>query len=222
MKIKYLGHSCFKISGKSDSSENITIITDPFDPKAVGLSLPQQEADIITISHDHSDHNFVDKVKAKDERLFVADTPGEYEVNDLRIYGIKSYHDDTEGKERGLNNIFVYDFQEARVAHLGDLGHGLTSDQIEELENVEILIVPIGGIYTIDAKKAWEVVEDLEPLFVIPMHFRTDKHLPTYKDLATIDDFISKAGIKIEERDELNVKGKEDLPTTPTIIKLSY
>ena len=103
MKIKYLGHSCFKISGKSDQGDNVTIIADPFDPKFTGLPFTQQEADIVTISHHHRDHDYLEKIKAKNGELFVAEDPGEYEVKNLRIYGINGWHDDKQDKERGRN-----------------------------------------------------------------------------------------------------------------------
>ncbi len=222
MKIKYLGHSCFKITGKSDASSNVTVVTDPFDSKMVGLSLPQQEADIVTVSHHHTDHDFTEKVKPKGENLFIADTPGEYEIQGLRIYGVKSYHDDKGGKERGSNTIFIYDFEEARVAHLGDLGHPLNSDQIEELENVEILIVPVGGFYTIDAKAAWDVIDDIEPLIVIPMHYKTDKHAKGFDNVSGVEEFLSKPGININNQEELSVKSKADLPTALAIVNLSF
>lgn len=221
MKIKYLGHSCFKISGKSDQGDNVTIITDPFDPKFTGLSFTQQEADIVTISHHHRDHDYLEKIKAKNGDLFVAEDPGEYEVKNLRIYGINGWHDNKQGKERGRNTSYIYDFGEARIAHLGDIGHELTSDQIEQLENIEILMLPIGGTYTINPKEAIEVIEELEPLIVIPMHYKTDKHSKEFDELSTLKDFLSLTGSKVESTDELIIKDKSSLPTNLTIYDLS-
>ena len=221
MKIKYLGHSSFKITGKSDEDQNITIVTDPFDAKSVGFNFPTTEADIVTISHNHADHNSTEKIKPKEGNLFIADTPGEYEVADMRIYGLNSFHDNKSGSERGNNTIFIYDFKEARVAHLGDIGHDLTSDLIEELENVEILMIPTGGVYTIDIKLALEIIGEIEPLIVIPMHFKTDKHNASYKDLSSLDDFIAKASLPVQNVEELTIKTKSDLPNTLTIFNIA-
>jgi len=222
MKIKYLGHSSFKITGKSDIEQNITIVTDPFDAKAVGFNFPTTETDIVTISHAHPDHNSLEKIKPKEKALFTADTPGEYEIADMRIYGLKSYHDNTEGADRGNNTIFIYDFKEARIAHLGCIGHDLNSDLIEELKNVEILMIPIGGTYTIDIKQALEIIEEIEPLIAIPMHYKTDKHNASYKDLSTLEEFIAKASLPVQNLDELNIKSKSDLPNTLTIYNLAF
>lgn len=222
MKITYLGHSSFKITGKSDSGENITIVTDPFDSKMLGFNFPTTEADIVTISHDHEDHNVLEKIKSKEKELFVAKNPGEFEVNDLRIYGYKSFHDDKNGAERGPNTIFSYDFKEARVAHLGDLGHELDSDTIEELENVEVLFVPVGGHFTMDVKTVMSVIDDIEPLIVIPMHYKTPKHSATFKDLITLEEFFEKSGYKGDAVDEIVIKDKADLPNGLTIIPLTF
>ena len=222
MKITALGHSSFKITGKSDNGENITVITDPFDAKMLGFNYPTTEPDIVSISHQHPDHNSLDKIKAKNENLFVADTPGEFEINDLRIYGHKSFHDDKEGKERGSNTIFTYDFKEARIAHLGDLGHELNSNLIEELENIEILFVPVGEGYTMNTKAIMSVIDDLEPLIVIPMHYKTDKHSADFKDLLTLEQFYEKTGYKGESKDEIVIKDKSDLPSGLTIVPLNF
>lgn len=223
MKIKYLGHSSFKITGKTLNGEQITVITDPFDKKEVGLNFPSQSGDIITISHHHSDHNNVENIKGTDktDEPFVIDTPGEYEVKGLRIFGLKSYHDDKQGKERGSNTIYVYDFEEARIAHLGDLGHPLESNQLEELEGIEILMVPVGGDYTINPETAMQVIESIEPLIVIPMHYKTSKHSGSFDKLATLEDFLNEAGVQAETKDEVSIKTKSDLPQNLTIIPLS-
>ena len=222
MKINYLGHSSFRIKGKSNNGDQVTVVVDPFDPKSTGLTYPKQTADIVTISHHHPDHDFVEKVEKSGEKdLFIIDTPGEYEVCGLRIFGVHSFHDDKQGKKRGPNTIYIYDFEEARVAHLGDLGHELTADEMEELENIEILIVPVGGIYTIDPKIAMQVVESIEPMIVIPMHYKTDKHNDSFEKLATLEDFIKEAGVETKPETELNIKSKSDLPQVLTIVSLA-
>ena len=147
------------------------------------------------------------------------DTPGEYEIKDLIINGLKSYHDDKQGAERGKNTIFIFDFEEARVMHLGDLGHKLTTEQLDDLEeDIDILIIPIGGGYTIDPKTAMEVIEQIEPAVVIPMHFKTDAHNESYKDLSTVEEFVSAMGITPEKVSEYTLKAHKDLPAELTII----
>lgn len=219
MKIRYIGHSSFKISGKSQFGEEVTVITDPFDSKSVGITYPKQTADVVTLSHHHDDHNKIENI---DGDPVVIETPGEYEVKGLRIFGLKSYHDDKKGSERGKNTIYIYDFMEARIAHLGDLGHPLESDQLEELENIDILMVPVGGIYTIDSKIAMQVIESIEPSVTIPMHYKTTKHSKDYADLAELNTFLNEAGVEVEPEKELSIKSHNDLTQIKNILPLSF
>ena len=223
MKIKYLGHSSFKITGKSQFGEEVTLITDPFNTKEVGLNYPKQAADVVTLSHQHGDHNAVENIEGEPKENYVLiDTPGEFEVKGLRIFGLKSYHDDKHGEERGTNVIYVYDFMEARVAHLGDLGHTLESDQLEQLENIDILITPVGGVFTINPKTAVEVIEDLSPMVTIPMHYKTPKHSATFDQLATLEDFIKEVGAgNVEPQKELSIKSHNDLDQMNNIFPLA-
>lgn len=221
MQIKYLGHSSFKIKGKTYSGKDVTVVTDPFKPEAVGkLKFPKTEAQIVTLSHHHDDHNAVENVTGQENADFVVlDTPGEYEIKDLIINGLKSYHDDKQGAERGKNTIFVFDFEEARVMHLGDLGHKLTTEQLDLIEeDIDILIIPVGGGYTIDPKTAGEVIEQIEPAIVIPMHYRTDAHNTDYKDLYTIEDFINESGVTPERVSDFTLKAHKDLPAELTYL----
>lgn len=221
MKIKYLGHSSFNITGKGLYGEQVTVVTDPFDKKDVGLPYSKQTADIVTISHDHADHNAIQNIEGTEpDNYKLITTPGEYEIKGVRIFGVKSFHDDKQGKERGDNTIFIYDFAEARVAHLGDLGHKLDSNQQEALENVDIIIVPVGGIYTVDAKTALEVAEAEDPKIIIPMHYKTDKHAATYSQLGTLQDFMKEAGTQTEPQKDLSIKTRSDLPLELSIIPL--
>lgn len=166
MRIKWLGHSCFKIT----TSKGIRILTDPFDDN-VGYPLPQVEADIVTISHPHFDHNFVDCVKGNFE---VVSKVGNFYVKDINITGVHTYHDEENGKKRGDNIAYVFDADGIRLCHLGDLGHVLTPAQVEMIGRVDILLIPVGGTFTIDAEKALEIVKLLRPKMVIPMHYKTD------------------------------------------------
>lgn len=183
MKIKWLGHSCFKIT----SSKGIRILTDPFDDN-VGYKIPSVEADIVTTSHSHYDHNFVDCVMGNFE---VLDKVGNFYVKDIPILGVPTYHDNEAGAKRGDNIVYVFEVDGIRVCHLGDLGHILNPEQIVMLGKIDVLMIPVGGNYTINAEEAIEVVEALKPKIVIPMHYKT----PVIKfDIATVDEFIDKMG----------------------------
>lgn len=222
MNIKYLNHSSFKIIGRTPTGIEISIVTDPFVPESVGYNYPEQKAHIVSLSHHHDDHNNINAVEGIDNNTpIVLDTPGEYEIGGLIVNGIKSYHDDAEGSKRGPNTIYTYDFSEARIAHLGDLGHKLEPEQSEDLENIDILMIPVGGFYTIDAKTAAEIVEELEPSVVIPMHYKTPKHTESYKDLETLETFIKELGIPSQEVKEYSIKAKKDLPNELTLIVFS-
>ena len=204
MNITYLGHSCFKIEEKING-ENIVIITDPFG-KETGLKVPNIEADIVSVSHDHFDHNNHDSLRGKP---FVVDTAGEFDVKGVIIEGVRSYHDDKDGKERGANIIFRFDIEGISIAHLGDLGQVLDNKQLDKLGGVDILFIPVGGKYTLDAKKAVEVISQVEPRIVIPMHYKTkDSKI----DIEGVDKFIKELGIEPNYEDKLKIS-KKDLPT---------
>ena len=223
MKINYLGHSSFIISGNGHDEQKVTLVTDPFDPKMLGLPYHKQDADIVTCSHEgHGDHDWYEGIKKVDEKdYFLINTPGEYEIRGVRIFGIKSFHDDKQGKERGQNTIFVFDFEEARIAHLGDLGHPLDSEQIEALEGVDILMVPVGGTFTIDSRQAVNVIEEIEPKIVIPMHYKVEGMTPAFEKLETLEDFLKEAGIDVKESEDLKIKSKSDLPQDTTYMPMS-
>jgi len=201
MTITWLGHSCFKIEDKE-----VRVITDPFDA-SVGLKVPRLETDIVTISHDHQDHNNLEAIKGNS---FIIRGPGEYEVKNVFVYGIPSYHDKSEGKERGTNTIYLIEMEDIKIAHLGDLGQSsLTNEQLESLDGVDILMIPIGGIYTINAKEAVDIINQIEPRIVIPMHYK----VPGLKiNLDGLDKFCKEIGIcKKEAIDKLRIT-KKDLP----------
>ena len=203
MLITWIGHSCFKIQDKN-GPDGIVVVTDPFDKK-VGLKPPAFEANIITVSHDHFDHN---NVKSLRGNSFVIDSAGEYDVKGVSVQGVEAYHDDKHGKERGLNIIYRIELDDISIAHLGDLGHTLENKQLEVLAGTDILLVPVGGKYTLDAKQAVEVVSQIEPRIVIPMHYK----VPGLKlDIAGVDEFIKEMGIKPTEEEKLKIQ-KKDLP----------
>jgi L-ascorbate metabolism protein UlaG (beta-lactamase superfamily) len=205
MQISWLGQSCFKIQSK-----DTTIITDPYG-ESIGRKLPPRlNADIVTVSHQHEDHN---NTTALSGTPFIIDTPGEYEIKGVFIQGIPAAHDDKNGAERGTSTIYLFNFEEIKLAHLGDLGAVLTDEQLEKLEGVDILLVPVGGVYTIDGKQAAEVVNQIEPRIVIPMHYA----IPGLKyKLHSIDKFCDEMGVKTNGAEEKFRISKKELPVEET------
>ncbi|WP_427337845.1 MBL fold metallo-hydrolase [Caloranaerobacter sp. DY30410] len=166
MKVKYLGHACFKIT----TNKGIRIMTDPFD-ETVGYEIPRDEVDIVTTSHDHFDHNYI---KGPTGDFEVVNKVGNFYVKDVPITGVATYHDKQQGSERGSNVVYIFTIGDLRVCHLGDLGHIPDSKQIEAIGKVDVLMIPVGGVYTIDADEAKEVVDLINPKIVIPMHYKTE------------------------------------------------
>ncbi len=208
MLITYLGYSCFKLQDKT-GPEGITVITDPFDKK-IGLKEPHFEADIVTVSHNHDDHNNIGAIRGNP---FIIDTAGEYDIKGVSVMGIDSYHDDKEGKERGKNIIYRVEIDDLLVVHLGDLGQKqLDTKQLEKLEGTDILLVPVGGKLTINAKEAVEIIAQIEPRIVIPMHYKV-KNLKI--DLDGVEKFIKEIGLKPRHEEKLKIS-KKDLPQEET------
>lgn len=164
MIIRWLGHACFHCQG-----EGISLLTDPFDEE-VGYPLPQVEADIVTVSHDHYDHNAVSLLPGDPE---VVREAGNYHFQSLEIKGFPVFHDEVRGAKRGENIIFVWEMDGLRLCHLGDLGHLLDEATVKNIGEIDILMVPVGGVFTIDAREARDVVAQLQPRLVIPMHYKT-------------------------------------------------
>lgn len=203
MLLTWIGHSCFKIQDKN-GPDGIVVVTDPFDKK-IGLKPPAFEASIVTVSHGHDDHNNVKSLKGNP---FIIDCAGEYDIKGVSVQGVESYHDDKHGKERGLNTIYRIEIDNISIGHLGDLGHILENKQLEVLAGIDILLVPVGGKYTLDAKQAVEVVSQIEPRMVIPMHYK----VPGLKfDIDGVDKFIKEMGINPTEEEKLKIS-KKDLP----------
>lgn len=211
MEIIFLGHSSFKLKSK-----NSQVITDPFADN-IGFKFPKIEANIVTVSHDHDDHNNTSQILGNPK---IISGPGEYEVGGVSIIGISSFHDNSKGTERGLNTIYVLEMDKLRIVHLGDLGHRLEDKILEDIGEVDILMIPVGGEYTIGPVEAVDIVTNLEPKIVIPMHY----HLPglnpgMFSKLETVDNFISKAGLAVEHLPKLVVK-KEDFNEQQRLVVL--
>ncbi|ADL67797.1 Zn-dependent hydrolase of the beta-lactamase fold-like protein protein [Thermoanaerobacterium thermosaccharolyticum DSM 571] len=210
MKIRYFGHSCFKITLDS----GIRIVTDPFD-QTVGYPLPDTEADIVTSSHSHFDHNYFKAVRGD---FKIVNTPGQHDIDGVHIKGISTFHDDEHGAKRGKNIVFVINADNIKVCHAGDLGHILTDDMLKEIGDIDVLMIPVGGYYTIDDRQAVKVIEQLKPKLTIAMHYRTSNvNLP----IETVDNFLRMAGGQKIQSNEIEIK-KDDLEGKSEVIALNY
>lgn len=194
MEIKYLGHASFLIKTKTAK-----VVTDPFNSEMVGFKFPKTEADIITVSHHHHDHDQVDSVSLPPtgEPPLVIDMPGEFEKMGVRVFGFKSFHDDKEGSERGENILYKIEAEGVSVLHCGDLGFIPEDSFLDVIGDVDILMVPTGGFYTIDPGQASELVKKIEPSVVIPMHFNHGKlNKKNFSQLSPVEEFTKKFGIE--------------------------
>jgi len=211
LKIKYLGHSAFVIT----SDSGVRIITDPYTTSPdLTYGEIRTTADVVTVSHNHSDHCNVAAVGGNPQVMRRAEVST---AKDIKFKGIISYHDDEGGRMRGGNIIFCFEVDRLRLCHLGDLGHLLDDKQLREIGKVDILLIPVGGYYTIDAKVATEVCEQLKPGVIIPMHYRTDKGLPA---IAGVDEFLrGKPKVKWLDTSQVEFKAGE-LPDAGQIIVL--
>jgi L-ascorbate metabolism protein UlaG (beta-lactamase superfamily) len=192
--------------------KDAVIITDPYD-KSLGLGTLNQKADIVTISHEHAHHNTLSGIKGDP---FVVRGPGEFEVRGVFITGVWTFADSEGGKERGRNNVFLFHLDDVVVCHLGSLGHTLSAPQIEALGDVDVLMVPVGGNTSLTATKATEVISQLEPKVVIPMHYGTGREQVT---LDTLDKFMKEMGLKEwEARDKLSLRSSDLGETTQVMV----
>ena len=212
MKIKFLGHATFIIT----SNKGVKIITDPYavEPGFLEYGEITESADVVTVSHGHSDHSNVAGVKGNPE---VVNRAGRSEAGGIESRGIASSHDDEGGSLRGDNLVFCFKVDGVRVCHLGDLGHRLDDKQLKEIGRVDVLLVPVGGKYTIDAKVAAEVCNQIKPRVTIPMHYKTAKGIP---GISGVEEFLSgKANVSRPDSSQAEFKPGE-LPATGQIIVL--
>lgn len=209
MDITWLGHSCFRIKGNQ-----AVIITDPFPPD-MGYTLGKQTANIVTVSHQHPSHSYVQGIGGE-PRLIKG--PGEYEISNVLIIGIATFHDSVKGQSRGKNTTYLMEIDGVAVCHLGDIGHVLNDEQVEEMGNVDVLLLPVGGVNTINAAMAAEVIRKLEPKAVIPMHYKT----PALKrELDPVEDFLKEMGMgQVEPRPKFSVS-RSNLPLSTQVFVLS-
>jgi len=208
MLFNWYGQSCFRIQG-----DRAVVVTDPYDQN-YGLRLPRLTADIVTISHDHGDHNNVEAVKGTEHNAnpFIITDVGEYEVRDVLVTGIASSHDSSSGSERGSNIIYRLEIDDVSIAHLGDLGHPLENGQLQKLEGVDILLIPVGGVYTIDGKTAVQIINQIEPRLIIPMHYKIPGLKLNGKMVDGLEGFCKEIGICPKEPTNKLKISKKDLP----------
>jgi len=214
MKVKWYGHASFRIS----SEKGLKIIIDPYEAGgfggAIGYGKIPDIVDIVLVSHDHADHNYVQGLPGSPK---IVKGSGSHRVSSLEIRGIATYHDGTKGSERGENTIFCFVLDGLRVCHLGDLGHVPSEQLAKEIGPVDVLLTPVGGLYTIDPAQATQTVQKLNSRVTIPMHFKTPQcGFP----LAAVEEFTKgKPGVKILKASEVEIK-KETLPASPEIVVL--
>ncbi len=211
MKIKYLGHSAFIIT----SDKGLKIITDPYKTSpSLTYGAITESADIVTISHEHLDHCNLAAVRGNPE---VVKGAGRVVVKGIEFNGITSYHDEAKGRMRGNNTIFCFEVDGMRVCHLGDLGHLLDDRQVREMGDVDILFIPVGGYFTIDARAASQVCNQLKPRVIMPIHYKTEKGIP---GISGVDEFIrGKDNVTRLDLSEVEFK-RGELPATSQIMVL--
>ncbi|MCX6650790.1 MAG: MBL fold metallo-hydrolase [Methanomassiliicoccales archaeon] len=163
MKVIWHMHSCFEVD------DTVTVVTDPHDGRSIGVKPPSLKADLVLISHDHFDHNAVRVVKG--EYIVIKDVAPKV-IKGVEVRGIPAFHDDVQGEKRGRINIFHFTLDGVRFCHLGDLGHMLSEQQLKDLGPVDVLFIPVGGVFTLDGAQAQKLVRDIGPKVAIPMHFR--------------------------------------------------
>lgn len=215
MDIYWLGQACFRIKGK-----NAQVVIDPYDPTFTGLKLPKDlSADIVLSTHEHQDHNNTAAVTSTNSKPMVFSEPGEYEVLGVVITAIDAFHDSTNGSERGKNTIFHLMFDGLNIVHLGDLGQlELTETQVAQIGQTDILLVPVGSVYTIDGKQAAAIVVQLEPKIIIPMHYKIDE---LKFELEGIEKFLKEMGAEgIIAQPKLSIT-KDKLPEEPQVVVLA-
>lgn len=215
MEITYLGHAAFKLKNK-----NGVVIMDPYDDATTGLVLGKQSADIVTVSHSHPDHSAWQKINAttQREKPFIIKEAGEYEVGGISVFGVESWHDKEEGAIKGPNIIYTVLMDGVNVCHLGDLAHPLSDEQVARIGEVDVLMAPVGGRFSLDPKEAIEIMNRLEPKYFIPMHYRTGAHNPEFfSELKPLTDFLNEYGIAPTPVKKLEV-AKDRLPEEMEVV----
>ena len=187
MDVTWLGHGCFRLRGRGAA-----VVTDPY-PPSIGLKLSRMDAEVVTVSHEHGNHSFTQAVR---EGAYEIRGPGEYEVAGVSVIGVATYHDAQKGAQEGRNTVYLIEIDDVRVCHLGDLGHRLDDAEAEAVASPDVLLVPVGGHSTLSAAQAAEVVRQLEPRYVVPMHYAISG---LKLQLDPIDRFLKEMGVTSPE-----------------------
>jgi L-ascorbate metabolism protein UlaG (beta-lactamase superfamily) len=186
LDVTWLGHGCFRLRGRGAAA-----VTDPY-PPSIGLKLSRLEADLVTVSHSHENHSYTQVVRD----AYEINGPGEYEVAGISVIGVPTFHDSEKGARKGRNTVYLLEIDDVRVCHLGDLGHRLDDAEAEAISSPDVLLVPVGGRNAMNAAQAAEVVRQLEPRYVVPMHYA----IPGLKrELDSIDRFLKEMGVTASE-----------------------
>lgn len=203
LTFEWYGQACFKIENST------TLVTDPHNGETIGLNPPPADvADLITISHEHHDHASGEGIVGREESTTVRDL-GEHNAHDVKLKGIQSFHDKARGEKRGKNIVFIFELGGNRVCHLGDLGHELDEETIQEIGTVDVLMTPVGGNYTINGAEAAALTEQINPRVVIPMHFWVEG---LTVDISGPEEFLEEIGFtyEITEKDRLVLEEKPE------------
>lgn len=206
LQIRWHGHSCFEITN------DVTIVTDPHDGRSIGIPAPNVTGDIILVSHNHYDHNSVKSVEKENSKIVTDER--KRTIGTIQINGIPAYHDTAHGERRGGMILYKFTCEDITFCHLGDLGHELDEKTIQQIGKIDILFIPVGGNYTIDAEQAWHVIQTLKPKITIPMHYRIEGlSIP----IAGIEPFLELSRFKIlKVGNEIDIE-KDDLPKEPEV-----
>jgi L-ascorbate metabolism protein UlaG (beta-lactamase superfamily) len=206
LQIRWHGHSCWEITNE------ITLVTDPHDGRSIGIPAPSVQGDIILVSHNHYDHNSVKSVEKEDSKIILDGR--KRTIDNVTIKGIESFHDETGGAKRGNNIMFKFEMDDIKFCHLGDLGHDLDDKAIENIGEVDVLFIPVGGTFTVDDKQAWNIIKKIKPKIIIPMHYKIGGlSLP----ISGIDAFLEQNIYKVlPVGNEIDIE-KEDMPEKPEV-----
>ena len=206
LQLRWHGHSCFEITNDK------TIVIDPHDGKSIGIPTPSVQGDIILVTHDHYDHNSVKTVEKTDSKII---TDGRRRnIDNVEIFGIDAFHDEENGSKRGKTIIFKFIVDKITFCHLGDLGHKLDDETVSKIADVDVLFIPIGGVFTIDDKKAWNIIKKIKPKIIVPMHFKIGGlSLP----ISGIDAFLEQNPYNVLHVGNEIYLEKEDLPEKPEV-----
>jgi L-ascorbate metabolism protein UlaG (beta-lactamase superfamily) len=215
MKVKFLGHAAFKVT----TDKGTRIIFDPYESGsyggAIGYGKITEEADIVVTSHDHGDHNYTKDIKGNFQHI---SKEGTFEVKDVKLTEIPTFHDTSGGKERGSNLISVISADGMSLAHMGDIGHDLDAATFEKIGKVDVMLIPVGGFFTVDAEAASKIMNAISPKITIPMHYKTDK---CAFPIGTVEDFTKgKNNVRIMDKESEIEITKDSFPATPEVIVL--